>query len=91
MAVVLLDFLTGGILGEECLRHLFEVAEGEWRKRVELVRGYTLQTGQEDAAHETIIRGADRHHVLIVSEMFHQVTHEGIDSRSYEFLEKFTS
>ena len=34
--VVFLDFMAGGILGEECLRHLFEVAE----KRVESVRGY---------------------------------------------------
>jgi len=46
--VVLFYFLAGGILGEECLSHLFEVAEKAWRKRVEPIKGYTLQTGQED-------------------------------------------
>ena len=55
VAVVLLDFLAGGIQGKECLRHLYEVAEGAWRKRVEPIKGYTLQTGREDPAHETII------------------------------------
>ena len=32
VAVVLLDFLAGGMLSEECFRHLFKVAEGAWRK-----------------------------------------------------------
>ena len=91
--VVLLYFVTGGILGEKCLRYLFEVAEGAWSKRVEPVRGYTLQTGLEDPAHETIVGGVDRHHLLIVSEMLHRIAHSGvgIDSRIYKFLGKFAS
>ena len=73
MIVVLLELLVGGVLREEQLDEILEVADRSWQKKVKPIGGYSLQAGGEDLVQDEVISNIDHRLVLILVEMFDRV------------------
>jgi len=54
--VVLLDLLVRGVLREEQHDEILEFMDRSWRRRVEPIRGYSLQAGREDPTQDGSLR-----------------------------------
>ena len=92
VVIVLLELLVGGVLREEQLGKILEVADRSWRKRVEPIESYFLQTGREDPALDGIAPGMYHYLILILAEMRDQnsLTRVVVKGWNRELLEKFT-
>jgi len=67
--VVLLELMAGGILREEQLGEILKAVDRVWRKRVEPIKGYSLQAGGEDPVQNGVVSYMNHHIVLILAEV----------------------
>ena len=77
VVVVILGFLTRGVLGGECFDYLLEVVERMSQHGVEPIRGHAFQTGWKGYAQERIVVGVNYHIVPKVPNVLNRVTSSG--------------
>jgi len=60
-------------LRDEQLGEILEGMDRLWRKRVEPIRDYSLQTDEKDPAQDGVAPGIDHHLVLILEEILDRI------------------
>ena len=78
VVIVLLSFLTGSVLSEECLGYLLEAVERMWRQEVKPIRSCASQAGRKGFHIRVSLRETDYHFILKVSDVLNWITHSGV-------------
>ena len=93
MMVVMIELLAWGVLIKEQLGEILEVTNRSWRKRVEPIRGYSLQARGEDPTQDRVIFGIDHHLIMILTEILDWVvlTELAVKGQNRELIWQFTS